>query len=56
MQALGLVRIFKKQDFVEISIKKSSECNKMGLVQKLLNSYSITQSPSNIHQQSCYNC
>ena len=30
-QALGLVRMSKKQELVEISIKKSSECEKMGL-------------------------
>ena len=28
MQALGLVRISKKQNFVEISFKKNSECKK----------------------------
>ena len=31
MQALGLVRISKKQSFVKISFKKISECKKMGL-------------------------
>ena len=31
MYALGLVRISKKQYFVEISFKNISECKKMGL-------------------------
>ena len=31
MQALGLVRILKKQNFNEISFNKISECKKMGL-------------------------
>ena len=31
MQALGLVRISKKQNFIEISFDKFVECKKMGL-------------------------
>ena len=31
MQALSLVRISKKQNFVEISLTKNSECKIMGL-------------------------
>ena len=31
MQALGLVRISRKQNFVKISFKKISECKKIGL-------------------------
>ena len=35
MQALGLVRISKKQDLVEISFEKISECRKLGLGQNI---------------------
>ena len=31
MQALGLVKIFKKQNLIEISFVKISKCKKMGL-------------------------
>ena len=31
MQALGLVRISEKQNFIEILFTKNSECEKMGL-------------------------
>ena len=34
MQALGLVRISKKQNLIEISLKKMSEYKQMGLGQK----------------------